>query len=179
MNTAEYSDLRQGRDLEDRESARFVVPGATVSCKRSGFWHPRNDSASEEKLPVADISKHGLSFLTDSLPRSNRISLLLKYSDHEDVICLKGRVVYCLPRGIGHTYGYRVGVRFDSFSTNTNGNSIEALRILERLEKDHIPVNTQESVRELGGGPSPNSRTDSWGPLNAQCHSDPALSLCS
>jgi hypothetical protein len=142
MNTAENSGLRQMLDIEDRESARFVVPGATISCKKSGFWHPKNDFASDEKLPVADIGKHGMSFLTDNIPRLSRISLLLQYSDHEDVICLKGRVVYSLPRGIGHSYRYRVGVRFDSFSTKKNDNSIEALRILERLEKDHNPVST-------------------------------------
>lgn len=142
MNTAEYSDLRLGRNIEDRESARFVVPGATVSCKTSGFWHLRNDFASEERLPVADISRHGMSFLTDNLPKSSRISLLLKYSDREDVICLKGRVVCSLPRGNGHSYRYRVGVRFDPFSTKKGDNPVEALRILEKLEKDQNPVNT-------------------------------------
>lgn len=91
---------------------------------------------------MADISKHGISFLTDNLPRPSRISLLLQYSDHEDAICLKGRIVWSLPHGIGLSHRYRVGVRFDPFSTRKDDNPLEALRILEKLEKDHNPVNT-------------------------------------
>lgn len=48
MNTAEYSGLRQGCDSKDRECARFIASGATISCKRSGFRHLRNDFASED-----------------------------------------------------------------------------------------------------------------------------------
>jgi len=141
MDTAERSGLRRGYDIEDRECARFIVPGATISCKRNGFWHLRNDHAPEERLPVVDISKLGMSFLADDLPRSSRISLILQYSDYEDDVYLKGRIVCSLPRGIGHSYRYRVGVRFDPFSTRKYDNPLEALRILEKLEKDHNRLN--------------------------------------
>lgn len=137
MNTAEHSGLRQVYSIKDRECARFIVPGATISCKRSGFWHLWNDYAPEERLPVVDISKHGISFLTDNPPRWSRVSLILRYSDCEKVICLEGRVVYSLPRSIGHSYRYRVGVCFDSFSTNKNDNPLGCLKILEELGKGY------------------------------------------
>jgi hypothetical protein len=134
MNTAEHGGLRQGRNLEDRECARFVVLGATISRKKSDFRHLRNDFASEERLPVVDISKLGISFLTDNLLTSSSVSLLLQYSDHENLICLKGRVAYSLPCGMGHSYRYQVGVRFDPFSTKKDDNPVKALRILEKLK---------------------------------------------
>jgi hypothetical protein len=136
MNNSEYGVSRQGGSNPDRKCARFVVPGATLSCKERGSWH-RTGLASEEKSPVVSISRKGLAFLTDSPPKTSRVTLLFSYSEKEEAISLEGRVIYSLPCGTELAYRYRVGVAFSPFSERKGHNSLVSLGVLDHLEKTH------------------------------------------
>jgi len=131
------------RDFRQRRFARFTIPGAAVSYKGTGFWQRRKDLALEEKSPVVDIGKGGMSFLTDRPPRTRRIILLFNYSDTEDALLLEGRVVYYAPRSSRIGLRYRVGVEFVPFSEKPGDNSLKALEVLDNLEKTYCPQETE------------------------------------
>ncbi|MBZ5498252.1 MAG: PilZ domain-containing protein [Acidobacteriia bacterium] len=141
-------------DIGGRGFVRFIVPGATVSYRSGGFWQRRMDTPSEQRFPAVNISKGGIGFLTDTPPKSIRVSLLLRYSEKDEPIQLEGKVVYAVARGPALSYRYRVGVEFNPFSAKKGDNSLESLRMLDRLEKTY------------GHGPAPGSRpgTDEGSP---------------
>lgn len=136
------ADNAPRRDFRDRRFARFAIPGATVSYKSSGFWQRRKNLALEEKSPVVDIGKGGISFLTDRPPRARRIILLFNYSNTEDALLLEGSVVYHAPRSNRIGLRYRVGVEFLPFSAKPGDNSLEALGVLDKLERTYCPQET-------------------------------------
>jgi hypothetical protein len=115
-----------------RKSARFRIPGATVIIGQESSAQAAKNPL-PERSPVEDLSKGGISFLTDKVPKLSRISLLLAYSDEEDPIPLEGRVVYFVPRGARLSYRYRVGVEFIPFSYKKGYNTLDSLNQLERL----------------------------------------------
>ena len=132
------SDIpKQGSSFVHRKSPRFAIAMAVISYKKSGFWQRRINFAGDAKCPVLDISKGGLSFLTDRPPKSRRVSLLLKYSERDDAINLEGTIVYSVPRGDELYYRYRVGVKFNPFSSRRGHNALDALFLLDRLEKTY------------------------------------------
>ncbi len=136
------ADNAPRRDFRERMFARFAIPGATVSFKSIGFWQWRKNRALEEKSPVVDIGKGGMAFLTDRPPRARRIILLLDYSNREDALLLEGTVVYHAPRSDRIGLRYRVGVEFLPFSAKPGDNSLEALGVLDKLERTYCPQKT-------------------------------------
>lgn len=126
---------------EQRGCDRFVVPGATISFHRDGHWWRGKKSSVESRCPVSDLSKGGLAFYSDiPLPSDSKISLLLNVSEDEGAIQLAGRVAYCVPRGVGHDYRYRVGVRFNPFGTRYGHNPPQSLKALGKLQEVSCPV---------------------------------------
>lgn len=124
--------------LERRKCARFVVPSAAVSYRTRSFLL-RFLAPSDESCPVLDLSKGGISFLTDRPPwEGKEISLLLSRPDSEDPIVLEGKVVSVgvSPRT---SYKYRVGVMFKPFEAKRGRNSLESLKKLDDLEKAYGP----------------------------------------
>ncbi|MCI0468562.1 MAG: hypothetical protein L0Y62_00670, partial [Nitrospirae bacterium] len=62
----------KGKVIEKRECNRFVIPGATVTCRREGllFFKSRYLCAG----PVLDVSRGGLCFLTDRyIPSATKV----------------------------------------------------------------------------------------------------------
>jgi hypothetical protein len=132
MDIFKNSGMNADAGAVGRKSIRFRVPGATVMIGQETSGHGAKRSL-PERSPVVDLSKSGVSFLTDTVPKLSRISILLIYSDEEDPLPLEGRVVYFVPRGSGLSYRYRVGVEFFPFSIKKGHNTIESLCRLERL----------------------------------------------
>jgi hypothetical protein len=145
MNISADNAPRQ--DSSDRRFARVVIPGATVSFKSRGFWQRRKNLALLEKSPVVDIGKGGMAFLTDKLPRGRRVTLLVNYSGPEDALLLEGIVIYHAPRSSRIGLRYRVGVEFLPFSSMPGDNSLEALGVIENLEKTYGPQD--ETMKNL------------------------------
>ncbi len=121
-----------GRQLGIRACNRFTIPGATVSWTANG-----QESGPDKFWPLSDISAKGLSFLTnDPLPVKSELLFVIALPNHTDTLEVRGEVAYSTPRGPRLTYGYRVGVEFESFAQPENGNSAsapEAIKALERI----------------------------------------------
>ena len=88
---------------------------------------------------MVDVGKGGLAFLTDRPPRADRITLLFRYPSEEDGLLLEGRVVYRAPRSHRIGLRYRVGVEFLPFSAEPGDNALEALAVLDKLERTYCP----------------------------------------
>ncbi len=87
---------------------------------------------------MSDISKGGLSFLTNDPPTvGSEISLLVLFPAKPQTIELLGTVVYSIPRGPRLTYGYRVGVEFKPFAPSDGGNPVEILDVIETLKRTY------------------------------------------
>ena len=120
--------------LERRKCERFIIPGSTISYKVHGLLQ-RHQSFSDNLHPVCDISKGGLSFLTDTpLKEEKEVSILLHVSEKEDPVQLEGKIVYVM-LNTGVSYRYRIGVRFKPFGNREGLNSLECLNRLDELEK--------------------------------------------
>jgi len=128
----------------DRKSGRFVIPGATISLKKGAGGHGKDELAIE-RSPVIDISKGGVAFLTNEIPKLGRVTLLLTYAEDEAPLRLMGTIVYFVSRGAGLRYRYRVGAEFAPFSTTKGHNSFESLVKLEGLGKAYGEKDPQPS----------------------------------
>ncbi len=116
-----------GRRVYDR----FSIPGATISWKLMD-----KDSFSEETLPLSDISRFGLSLLTNTPPQVNSvISLRINLPKEPQRLDLVGKVIYAIFRGPGLTYEYRVGVELNPFSETEGDNSPEMQQKIQDLEQ--------------------------------------------
>ena len=87
--------------------------------------------------PAIDLCGGGLAFLDDLLQKPGmRISMLLKLKGREEEIPLEGHVVYSVATGIAG-YRYRIGIQFLPFADRKGCNSLEALAVLIKYEKDY------------------------------------------
>jgi hypothetical protein len=120
-----------GRKSGRRACERFSIPGATV-C-----WKPMDqDSFPEETLPLSDISRFGLSLLTNTPPRVNSIvSLRVNLPKKPKRLDLLGKVIYAILRGPGLTYEYRVGIKLKPFSGHKGENPTELQERIQNLEQ--------------------------------------------
>jgi Tfp pilus assembly protein PilZ len=118
------------RKLGRRGYSRFIIPGATISWKLAG-QAPFPDTTS----PLSDISKGGISLLTNDPPSvGSDVFLQIFVPQKNETFELCGKVVYSAGRGPRLTYRYRVGVELRPFD-QPEGNSIEALKQIEALEQ--------------------------------------------
>jgi Tfp pilus assembly protein PilZ len=122
--------------LERRVCERFVVPGSAIAYKVQGFF-TRNRPYTDNLFPVTDLSKGGLSFLTDKpLKEGKALSIILHISEKESSLQLEGKIAYVLINPAG-SYRYRVGLKFNPFGTKKRFNPLENLKRLEELEKTY------------------------------------------
>jgi hypothetical protein len=119
------------RKLGRREYGRFVIPGAAVSWKEAG-----HDTFPDQAVPLSDISRGGISLLTNNPPGVGAdLSLLILLPKETGKIELLGKVIYSVARGPRLTYKYRVGVELRPFEKSDGCNTLEALTQIDVLEK--------------------------------------------
>jgi hypothetical protein len=118
------------RRFGQRAFVRFTVPGAAVS------WMPdRKEPFAEAGMPLSDISRGGLSFLSNEPPIiESEIFLQIFLPQNNETLELLGRVVYSIPRGPGLIYKYRVGIELKSFIQPERENSPHPLKVIEAFE---------------------------------------------
>jgi AraC-like DNA-binding protein len=117
---------------------RIVIPEATIKYRIHNFWPYR--CAFSNPCPVIDLNSSGLGFLADlSQKPGKRVSLHLTLPGMKELLELNGHIAYSVATGISG-YRYRVGIRFLPFAKRRGCNSLEALAILNRLEKDSIDL---------------------------------------
>lgn len=120
-----------GKKFGGRVYDRFSIPGATV------LWKPLDQATfPEETLPLSDISRFGLSLLTNTPPQVNSvISMRVNLPKEPERLDLLGKVVYAIFRGPGLTYGYRVGIQLMPFSETEGDNPPELQQQIQELEQ--------------------------------------------
>jgi hypothetical protein len=118
---------------ERRTYKRFVVPGATVRYRRERLFFASRYS--DDLLPVFDLSRGGLRFLSQEfLDISTRLSLRFSVPGEGAVIDLSGRAVW-VSTNPERSYKYQVGVRFEPFSGRRGENDPSLLERLADLEE--------------------------------------------
>lgn len=121
------------RKSDRRAYDRFSIPGATITWKTAD-----QDSFPDDTMPVSDISRVGLSLLTNKPPEVHSFLLLrILLPKQPEILDLLGTVVYVVPRGPGLTYEYRVGIELKPFSGNEGENTRESLQKIEKLEQKY------------------------------------------
>jgi hypothetical protein len=126
-----------GRKLGRRAFERCTIPGAVVS------WMPEGqESFPDAKWPLSDISKAGLSFLTNQPPDiGSVVSIRIVLPQNKETVELQGNVVYSIPRGPRLTYRYRVGVASKAIAQLEAAHSPQLLKIIEASERKHAKAN--------------------------------------
>jgi Tfp pilus assembly protein PilZ len=125
---------QSGANHPQRQTRRVLVPGAVVSYETHSFLR-RASTPPGINCEIADLSKGGIAFLTDNALKPNsKISMVVNIP--EDLsMRLKGRVVYCIPRGAGLSSRYRVGVKFNEFGVGSACNTPSLFELVDRFEK--------------------------------------------
>jgi len=122
-----------GRKLGRRAFERLTIPGAVISWMLDG-----QESFPDARWPLSDISRAGLSFLTNEPPAiGSNISLRISLPQNNEILELQGDVVYCMARGPRLTYRYRVGVESKAFAQLEADNSPQLIKIIEASERKH------------------------------------------
>jgi hypothetical protein len=127
-------DLKElSRKFGQRAYIRFTVPGAAVS------WMPEGqDSFIEDSIPLSDISRGGLSFLSNDPPTvGSGIFVHIFLPQNKETLELLGRVVYSVPRGPGLIYRYRVGIELKAFVQSEGCNPPHSLKVIEAFENKY------------------------------------------
>jgi hypothetical protein len=120
-----------GRKSGRRAYERFSIPGANV-C-----WAPDGqETFPEETTPLSDLSRNGVSFLSNNPPEVNMdIRIRINLPKRPGRLELRGSTVYSVFRGPGLTYEYRIGVHLKPFSETEGDNSPESEKAMEKLEQ--------------------------------------------
>jgi len=122
-----------GRKLGRRNHDRFNIPGAIVSWMFTG-----QKSFSDKTSPLSDISRGGLSLLTNDPPTvGSDITLRIFLPQKTRTFDLLGKVIYSASRGPRLTYGYRIGVELMPFAQTEGCNSLQSLNMIEALERTY------------------------------------------
>jgi hypothetical protein len=121
------------RKLGRRAYSRFIIPGAAIFWKTVG-----QKSFSDQNSPLSDISRGGLSFLTNDPPSvESEVALSILLPKTKEKVELFGKVKYSTLRGPRLTYTHRVGVELWPFDNSDNCNSLQTLQQIEALEKEY------------------------------------------
>jgi hypothetical protein len=126
-STYQKTNHKSGR----RAYERLSIPGATL-CWR----YMDQSSFPDETLPLSDISRFGVAFLTNTPPEEDSdISLRINFPKPPNPLELYGKVVYSIFRGPGLTYEYRVGVHLKPFSAAEGDNPLQSQEVIDELEQ--------------------------------------------
>lgn len=121
------------KQAERRQQRRFEVRYAKVS-----YGKPKNvDSDEESSIPhrVANISKGGLSFVSEEPFAEDEESIMELVVSSETPLILRGRVRWTeqLPDSMDRL----VGIQFGPFGSSKGLNPLHSLEVLTRLDDQH------------------------------------------
>lgn len=107
--------------LERRTCARFRIPGATVAYKKmKGLF--KKPSYGGEFLPVLDISRGGIRFLSQGIIENDtRIYLKIQVPGDNFPLAMTGTVRWYSPNP-GMSYKYQIGVQFHPYGEKKDMN---------------------------------------------------------
>jgi hypothetical protein len=122
-----------GRKLGRRVQNRFAIAGATISWIMAGQEH-----FSDETMPLSDIGRGGLSFLSNKPPAiGSDLALRIYLPKKSEALDVYGKVVYSISRGPRLTYSHRVGVEFAVPGQSDRSNSDQTTNTVAALERTY------------------------------------------
>jgi Tfp pilus assembly protein PilZ len=124
--------------LEKRICVRFRIPGATVAFKKEKALLRKNPKYSEEFLPVLDLSRGGIRFLSlEEIPLDSRVHLRIQIPGDQNQILIDGTVRWLAPN-TGTSYKHQIGVQFSPYGEKKGMNYPGTLVKIIALEQKYL-----------------------------------------
>lgn len=118
---------------ERRDCHRFIIPGATLSYKKSGFFFA-SPEYEDEYWPILNLSLGGLKFLTQkNLKVNTKLNIKISYHEKDGSFYLAGKVKWTISNP-GFSYKYQVGIQFNPYGDKEGLNSPKEYAKIKRLE---------------------------------------------
>jgi len=131
------STTQRRSPLKKRSCKRFTIPGTVLYYKNKPYFFGKG-KYSDDYYPVINISKGGLSFLSNQRLKAGT-SLIVKIiipgiSVESEIIA----VVKWISKNHEQSYRYQTGLAFSSYGDRKNQNPKEILSFLENLESTFV-----------------------------------------
>jgi hypothetical protein len=128
--------------LEKRTCARFRIPGATVAYKRERSLFKRRSEYGGEFLPMLDVSRGGVRFLTtEDIPLDTRLHLSIQVPGDPAPLKMDGWVRWSAPN-IGQSFKHQIGVQFVAYGDKKGMNYPGALVKVIAYEQKYLDEST-------------------------------------
>ncbi|HPB59447.1 MAG TPA: PilZ domain-containing protein [Candidatus Saccharicenans sp.] len=130
---------------EKRISQRFKIPGATVSYRKES-WLFKRKSFDEEFLPLEDLSRGGLRFVSQKrLKAGDKLFIQLSIPGERSPLGLLGKVRWSARSKTGN-YPYEAGVQFNVYgekkSQNYPGNLVKIISLEQKFAGQEVDLTT-------------------------------------
>lgn len=130
---------------EKRISQRFKIPGATVSYRKES-WLFKRKSFNEEFLPLLDLSRGGLRFVSQKrLKPGAKLFLQLSIPGERAPLGLFGKVRWSARNKTGN-YPYQAGVQFNVYgekkSQNYPGTLVKIISLEQKFASQEFDLTT-------------------------------------
>ena len=137
--------------LEKRTCARFRIPGATIAFRREKSLFKHGSKYGGEFLPVLDISRGGIRFLsTENLPLDTRLHLSIQVPGDPSPLKMDGLVRWAAPN-IGQSFKYQLGVQFapygDKKGMNYPGSLVKIIAYEQKFLDETTIINDETGGR--------------------------------
>ncbi|HRD02332.1 MAG TPA: PilZ domain-containing protein [Candidatus Saccharicenans sp.] len=135
--------LSQVYPSEKRISQRFKIPGATVSYRKE-TWLFKRKSFNEEFLPLQDLSRGGLRFVSQKrLNPGCKLCIQLSIPGERAPLTLFGQVRWSASNKTGN-YPYEAGVQFNVYgekkSQNYPGNLVKIISLEQKFAGQELDL---------------------------------------
>ena len=132
-------------ELEKRTCARFRIPGATVAYKKEKSLFKRSPDYGGEFLPMLDLSRGGIRFLTsEAIALDTKVHLSIQVPGDPSPLKIDGTVRWSAPN-IGHSFKYQIGVQFYPYGEkkgmNYPGTLVKIIAIEQKFMDDTTIIN--------------------------------------
>jgi len=137
---------------EKRISQRFKIPGATVSYRKES-WLFKRKSFDEEFLPLEDLSRGGLRFVSQKrLKAGDKLFIQLSIPGERSPLGLLGKVRWSARSKTGN-YPYEAGVQFNVYgekkSQNYPGNLVKIISLEQKFAGQEVDLTTSPDEYDI------------------------------
>lgn len=137
---------------EKRISQRFKIPGATVSYRKES-WLFKRKSFDEEFLPLEDLSRGGLRFVSQKrLKAGDKLFIQLSIPGERSPLGLLGKVRWSARNKTGN-YPYEAGVQFNVYgekkSYNYPGNLVKIISLEQKFAGQEVDLTTSPDEYDI------------------------------
>jgi hypothetical protein len=136
--------------LEKRGCVRFRIPGATTAYKKEKSLFHRNPDYGGEFLPILDISRGGIRFLSnENITLDTKLHLRIQVPGDQGPLKIEGVVRWAAPNA-GQSFKYQIGVQFYPYGEKKGMNYPGTLVKIIAYEQKFLDTTTV-IAEETGG----------------------------